>query len=269
VHDGADLAAPPVAAAQGVPVVHHSFGAMVPLAALERAGAAVEPLWRELGLEPPPYAGAFGGLYVDTVPPALDGDRPLGPSVRLRPTLAVDGAAPAWLEGLREPLVYVTMGTVFNEGADFRPLLDALADVDVPALVTVGRDGDPGALGAVPAHVRVERFVPQGHVLPRCAAVLCHGGSGTVLGALAAGVPLVLLPQGADQFENADRCERAGVAVVLWPGEVTAAAVAAALRTVLRSPELGSAARALGAEIGALPDANEVASAVESWIARA
>jgi MGT family glycosyltransferase len=186
--------------------------------------------------------------------------------VRLRPAGAADGDAPPWLERLGRPLVYVTLGTVFNERTAFRPLLEALDGLRVPALVTVGRDGDPAALGAVPARVRVERFVPQGHVLPRCAAVVCHAGSGTVLGALAAGVPLVLLPQGADQFENAARCERAGVAVVLWPGEVNAATVGAALRDVLASPELAGAARALADEIAGLPDADEAAAAVETWI---
>ena len=266
VHDSADLAGPPAAAAQGIPVVHHSFGTMVPLLALEQAADAVAPLWRELRLEPAPYAGAFRGLYVDAVPPSLDGDRPLGPSVRLRPAVAADDAAPPWLEELGGPLVYVTLGTVFNESTAFRPLLEALAQVGVPALVTVGRDGEPAALGALPEHVRVERFVPQGHVLPRCAAVVCHAGSGTVLGALAAGVPLVLLPQGADQFETADRCERAGVAVVLWPGEVSASTVAGALRGVLASAGLRSAARAIAAEIEAMPDADEVAGAVEIWV---
>ena len=76
-----------------------------------------------------------------------------------------------------------------------------------------------------------------------CAAVVSHGGSGTVLGALAAGLPLVLLPQGADQFENAARCERAGAAVVLDPDEVTGDAVAAAVRLVLCEPAYAEAAR--------------------------
>jgi UDP:flavonoid glycosyltransferase YjiC (YdhE family) len=79
-------------------------------------------------------------------------------------------------------------------------------------------------------------------------------------------VPLVLLPQGADQFETADRCERAGVAVVLWPGEVSASTVAGALRGVLASAGLRSAARAIAAEIEAMPDADEVAGAVEIWV---
>ena len=54
-------------------------------------------------------------------------------------------------------------------------------------------------LGAQPAHVRAERFVPQSEELPHCDLVISHGGSGSVLGALAHGLPQLLLPLGADQ----------------------------------------------------------------------
>ena len=113
------------------------------------------------------------------------------------------------------------MGTVFNRPASFAPLVDGLASAGVGALLTVGRNVDPSELGDVPPAIRVEQFVPQAQVLASCAAVVSHGGSGTLLGALAAGLPLVLVPQGADQFENAVRCERAGAAVVLAPDDVT------------------------------------------------
>ena len=86
------------------------------------------------------------------------------------------------------------MGTVYNEPELFRPLLDGL-DGHGSALVTVGRNVEPEALGPLPPRVRVERFVPQAHILPRSAAVVSHGGSGTTLGALAHGLPLVLVPQ--------------------------------------------------------------------------
>ena len=268
VHEAADLAGPPVAAALGVPTVHHAFGTMVPRAALRRAGDAMAPLWADLGLEPDPYGGAFRGIYVDVVPPSFDDERPLAPSIRLRP--ALDGAAPAprWLADLRRPLVYATLGTVFNTPESFGPMLEALGSCAVGALVTVGRDVDPAELAPVPANVRVERFVPQDQVLPACAAVVTHGGSGTVLGALAAGVPMVVLPQGANQFDNAFRCERAGVAQVVQPEHATAVTIEAALRAVLENPSYREAARRIQDEIAEMRPVAEVAAAVEEHAAR-
>ncbi len=182
VYDSCDLAAPIAAAALGLPAVNHSFGTMIPLAALEASREHVDPLWRRHGLEPDPYAGAFRGLYVELAPPSFAWEQPRGKVVRMRPVPDTGaGPAPPWLDELEQPLVYVTMGTVHNQPELFRPLLDGL-DGHGSALVTVGRNVEPDDLGPLPPRVRVERFVPQAHVLPRCAAVVSHGGSGTTLG---------------------------------------------------------------------------------------
>jgi UDP:flavonoid glycosyltransferase YjiC (YdhE family) len=266
VHESGDLAAPIAAASLGLPSVNHSFGAMIPFAALEAAREHVEPLWRSEGLEPDPYGGAFRGLFVDLAPASFAWEHPLGKVIRLRPVPDTAEPVPPWLDELERPLVYVTMGTVYNQPELFRPLLDGL-EGHGSALVTVGRNVDPDALGALPARVRVERFVPQAHVLPRAAAVISHGGSGTTLGALAYGLPLVLVPQAADQFDNAARAEKAGAAVVLRPGEVTAESVRAALDRVLREPGLAESARAIAAEIAQMETADEAAGAVEVHIA--
>ena len=266
VYESGDLAAPVTAASLGLPSVNHGFGTMVSLSILERAAPAVATLWRSAGVEPAPYAGAFEGLYVDVVPPLLAEDRPLGPSFSLR----LDGGEPVepppWLEQLPRPLVYATMGTVFNRPASFAPLVDGLACAGVGALLTVGRNVNPASLGDVSPNVRVEQFVPQAQVLASCAAVVSHGGSGTLLGALAAGLPLVLIPQGADQFENAARCERAGAAVVLAPDGVTGDAVAAAVRLVLSEPAYTEAARAVAAEFAEMGTPAEAAAAVEEHV---
>lgn len=174
-------------------------------------------------------------------------------------------AAPAWIAELESPLVYVTMGTVYNQPELFRPLLDGL-DGHGAALVTVGRNVEPDALGPLPPRVRVERFVPQAHILPRCAAVVSHGGSGTTLGALAQGLPLVLVPQAADQFDNAARAEAAGAAVVLRPGEVTAETVRAALGRVLGESAFAEAARRIAAEIQEMATVDEAPTAVEEYV---
>ena len=77
-------------------------------------------------------------------------------------------------------------------------------------------------LQAVVGHIAA---ATQSAELPRCDAVLCHAGTGTTLAALVAGLPLVLVPQGADQFDNARACQRAGAAKVLVPDDVDPRAV--------------------------------------------
>ena len=266
VYESGDLAAPVTAASLRLPSVNHGFGTMVSLSILERAAPAVATLWRSAGLEPAPYAGAFEGLYLDVVPALLADELPLCPSIRLRLADGEPVDPPPWLERLPRPLVYATMGTVFNSPESFAPLVDGLATAGVGALLTVGRNVDPSTLGDVPPNVTVERFVPQAQVLGSCAAVVSHGGSGTLLGALAAGLPLVLIPRGADQFENAARCERAGAAVVLEPDEVTGDAIAAAVRLVLSEPAYAVAARRIAAEFEQMGTPDEVAAAVEGHV---
>jgi UDP:flavonoid glycosyltransferase YjiC (YdhE family) len=266
VWESSDVAGPIVAAALGIPAVHHSFGAMVPLEAFRRCEEAVLPLWRRAGAEPLPYVGAFSGLYVDICPASLAWEQPLGETIPLGPVEPPSASPPAWLAELDRPLVYATLGTVFNEPDVLARLLTGLDDVPA-ALLTIGRNVDPAALGPVPAHVRVERFVPQADVLQSCSAVIAHGGSGSTLAALAHGLPLVLVPQGADQFENAKRVEDAGAGIVVMPGEVTGDAVRSALRRVLDEPAFAIAAQRIAAEIASMPGPEQVASAVEEFAA--
>ena len=118
-------------------------------------------------------------------------------------------------------LIYASFGTA-AAGARFDPyrvLLEAVDGLDVRVLLTTGDEID---LGPVPRNVRVERWVPQAEALAHASLVVCHGGSGTVLGALAANVPLVILPLFADQFANA-RALAGAAAVVIGPDELRAA----------------------------------------------
>jgi UDP:flavonoid glycosyltransferase YjiC (YdhE family) len=151
--------------------------------------------------------------------------------------------------------VYFTLGTVFNlESGDlFARVLAGLRELDVDVVATVGRQIDPEELGPQPERIRVERYLPHSAVLPRCAAVVSHGGSGTVLGALAHGLPSVLLPMGADQPWNASRCEELGVALVLDSMRATPADVREAAATVLTDPSYRAAAERVRDEIRALP----------------
>jgi UDP:flavonoid glycosyltransferase YjiC (YdhE family) len=259
VHESADLAAPAVAASLGLPSVHHAFGRAIPQASLDESAEALAELWARAGAPVEPNGGLYRGPYIDICPPSLRGDGPPpGTDVRpLRPSEPADETSRS-----DPPFVYVTLGTAFKDTALLRVLLDGLADVDCEVLMTVGRDFDPDSLAPWPANATVERYVPQAEVLPRCAAVVAHGGSGSTLGALAHGLPLLLVPQGADQFDNASACRNAGAAIVLMPGEQTEAAVRDAVRVLLTEERYRNRAQAVATEIAAMPSAAEVAASL-------
>ena len=147
---------------------------------------------------------------------------------------------------------------MFNDARLLGSVVNAMASLPVSVVATVGLNKDPTMFGNQPTHVHVAQFVPQDDLLPHCAAVVSHGGSGTFLASLARGLPQVLLPQGADQFLNADAGERAGVAVVLRPQEQEPDRVRAAVAAVLEDPGLRDRAGVLAAEIAEMPSADEV-----------
>jgi UDP:flavonoid glycosyltransferase YjiC (YdhE family) len=176
---------------------------------------------------------------------------------------------PPWLAPLDLPIVYFTLGTVFNlESGDlFARVLAGLRELPINAIVTVGSEIDPGELGPVPGNVHVERYIPQSVVLPQCSAVVSHGGSGSVLGALAHGRPMVLLPMGADQPLNAARCEALGVGRVLDALRATPETVREAVSAVLSDRTYRAAAEGIRDEIAALPDWKHAVTLLERLVA--
>jgi UDP:flavonoid glycosyltransferase YjiC (YdhE family) len=253
-----------VAELLGVPGVAHMFGPLPPPAAVELANDAVSPIWRSFGRDVPGWAGMYRHLTIQICPPMLDTAQvPAGETLRLRPV----PLPPRPREVTPRPVVYVTFGTFFNTNLDlFQIALEALADEPVDVVMTVGRDQDPAVLAPFPPNARVEQFIAQAELLPSCSAIVHHGGAGTTFGALAHGVPHVILPQGADNYEHAAMCESAGTAITLRPGMVTPANLAAAVRRVVLAPEYAAASRRCAEEIAAMPDAVSVAEALRSWV---
>ncbi|HWM74986.1 MAG TPA: nucleotide disphospho-sugar-binding domain-containing protein, partial [Nocardioides sp.] len=162
--------------------------------------------------------------------------------------------------------VYATLGTVFNsESGDlFERLLLGLADVDADVLVTVGRDFDPADFGPQPDHVRVERFVPQAEVLRHTDLVVSHGGSGSLMAALAHGLPSVLLPLGADQPHNARRAEQLGLARTLDAASVSPDAIRRTVNDVLHDRTMIDRARRVADEIDRLPGIEQTVPLLEA-----
>ena len=246
--------APAVARLVGARAVHHNIGPPFPTEVVELANDAVSPLWRSLGLDAPLAAGLDDGVTIEVCPPSLGGRGGLS----LRPS-----PPPLREPSARErPLVYVTLGTFFNSAtAVFAAALEALADAPVDVVVTTGRDVNTGELPA-PANARVEAYVAQAELLPDCAVVVHHGGAGTMFGCLAHGVPQVVVPQGADNFANARFLVSAGLALELRPEQVSAASIRDAVATALDDPAMARRARAVAAEVAAMPGADDVAAAL-------
>ncbi len=274
VHAPVDLAGPLLAAERGLPSVTYGFGQVLEPELIAALADRVAPLWRDAGLDPDRNAGIYRGRYLDPCPPSVRLDR--GPAAGIaepiRPEVPGDQHAPLpeWVQSLGErPVVYLSLGTVplFNQPDKFMTLLADVAHEDIDLVVTVGELNDPAALGTQPSNVHIERWLPLAPLLPRCNAVVCHAGSGTTLAALTSGLPLVLVPQGADQFANAAACQRAGVARVLRPDALSSAAVRDAVVEILRPGSTEQdVARRVEAEIASMPSAAEVARHLELFV---
>lgn len=161
------------------------------------------------------------------------------------------------------PTVYFTLGTVFNTSDLFSRILSGLRSLPVNVVATVGEHIDPAEFGPLPDHVRLEKFIPQALLLPQCDLVVSHGGSGSLIGALAHGLPSVLIPMGADQPHNAQRCVELGTARVLDSVTVTPDEVRTAVSAVLADPGYRRAAERIQAEISSLPGPEQTVPLLE------
>jgi UDP:flavonoid glycosyltransferase YjiC (YdhE family) len=190
-------------------------------------------------------------LVLAPIPPRFRDPRsPLPPTAHfLRPGARDEAAGPPRRPAARasRPTVYATLGTIFHlePGDLFARIVAGIRELDVELIAALGDHVDPAELGPQPPNVRLEAFVPQASVLARSDAVVCHGGSGTVIGALAHGLPLALLPLGADQPDNASRCAALGVGVVLDAITATPREIRSAVETVLHEPPIAATPRRL------------------------
>ncbi len=259
VHDETEFAGPLAAAAAGIPWADQSVGILRPLSMFELAAEVLRPLWDEWGVDLGRFAGMFRYLYLDVCPPGLQS--PQIDSIEVaHPVKNVDippapgETLPEWVTEMPSvPTVYVSLGTIFKgDVAVYGAILEGLRGRELNVIVTVGNQNDPAALGPQPPNVHVERFIAQALLLPYCDVVVNQGGT-AILPILAFGLPLLVLPQSANQFHNADALVAAGVARRLLPPEVTADAVGAEVRRLLDDPAFQEGGRKLAAEIEAMP----------------
>jgi UDP:flavonoid glycosyltransferase YjiC (YdhE family) len=185
---------------------------------------------------------------------------------------AGQGLLPEWL-GQRDrsrPLIYASLGTVFNDAPHiFGELIRAALDQPFDLLLALGRKADPASFEHAD-NVHKERYVAQDAVLREVDAVLCHGGMGTVVGALRNGLPLCCVPFSADQPLNAIRTEQLGCGrayttykpegvpvAIARVEEVTSDALREHMNSLIEEPAYRLAAEQIAAEIAALPGVDD------------
>lgn len=272
-----------------VPFVLFAVGARLPprdFAAL--AGGALDHSRAALGLAPDPDGRRrFRDLCLSPMPPRWIGDpTPPIPTERfIRHTVPPAVGAqpsPAWLRERRRdrPLVYATLGTVFNRTPGLLDLLvEALADGEWDAVVTTGGAAAPARL---PDNVRVERYLPHRSILPACDLVVCHGGFNTVMDALATGLPVVALPLAADQPFQAARVTALGLGTVpsaalaptplgvpaVDPALLTPALLADAIRATLDDDTIASTIADFRRELMRCPGPEQAVALIEACVSQ-
>jgi MGT family glycosyltransferase len=133
----------------------------------------------------------------------------------IRDALPAAERASPWGRTEGPPRVLVAFSTTYqHQEAVLRRVATALAALPVQAIMTVGTVVDPGVIEPAP-NVAMHRYLPHTALLPDCALVVTHAGFGTVMTVLAHGVPLLCLPMGRDQHENAARVAACGAGMVL------------------------------------------------------
>ena len=262
LRDPCEYASAVAAAPLGIPTVTVAIGlAEVEWASIDIAAPALEAhragFVQELRRSP----------YVTRFPATVD-PSPFPDTRRFSQSLPTPhGALGDWWPGSSAPLVYMSFGTVLGHmtiaSEIYRTALEAVTGLDARVLLTVGRRFDPSQLNDVPDNVHVEAWVDQADALSEAALVVCHGGSGTTFGALAAGVPVVVVPLFADQFTNGSRVLRVGAGLLIEVdrdtqgrrplGSGEAGHIRDAVEAVLADDSYRESARAIAAEMAAAP----------------
>ncbi|MDP8910086.1 MAG: glycosyltransferase [Chloroflexota bacterium] len=164
-----------------------------------------------------------------------------------------------------QPLVLAALSSDFQAQEDvLRRIVAALASMPVRGVVTTGKGIDPQELPKA-ANVQVLRSASHAAVLREAAAVITHCGHGTTIKALAAGLPIVCMPMGRDQFDVAARVVHRGAGAQV---EMSAPpeAIAKAVREVLETPAYREAARRVAAAMAEETARDRVVEELEALV---
>jgi hypothetical protein len=268
VHEVAELAVTPLATSRGVRRVVVGYSGVLAPRVLAATALGVEPLWAAVSLSVPDDVGLYEQDYLHPFPEAL-GQRPTTGVVRDVRPVAAEGIGTIhdvqWLSrvGVDRPAVYITYGTEMGPVAPWSALVGGLATVDVDAVITTSKSVDLGPLldeldDGTRSRIHVRDYVPQAAVFERASMVVSHGGAGTMLAAGVAAIPQIVVPFGADQFDNADAFSTAGAALTLESASLNSDLFAEALRGMLTNERARRAAIDLAENFASMPHPNEV-----------
>lgn len=172
----------------------------------------------------------------------------VGPSLTKRP--AITDFPFAQLNG--DPLIYISLGTVFNELPDFyRACFAAFADAPYQVVMAIGKNTDRSQLGETPANFIVSDFVPQLEILERAALFITHGGMNSANEGLLYQVPLLVVPQRGDQYMVAGRVAELGAGLPLFTQEVTPTRLREMVAHILAEPRFKQGAQRVGQSLQA------------------
>jgi UDP:flavonoid glycosyltransferase YjiC (YdhE family) len=253
-----------VASALDIPAIEHGVGFVREAGFAQRFVSFLGPIYERNGipLDPPRV------VSIHLAPAEMmvgDGD---GWPMRYVPYNA-GGVLPPWLTvPAGRPRVVVTLGTVVPGSlgvGGLAPVLAAAAEVDVEFILALGEGADLDALGSLPPNVRPVGWVPLAALLAGAAGVVHHGGAGSALTALAAGVPQLVLPHAFDQFVNAQAVARYGCGLLREPATVDAEV----LGDLVGSRPLRASARAAAHRLAGMPTPASLVPRIEALAATA
>ncbi|MGO9560473.1 MAG: glycosyltransferase [Acidimicrobiales bacterium] len=276
IRDPTDLAPIVVSEVVGALNVIYGLSRFIPKESWEILGAdrTIARLRRHYRL--PEEAGLesmFSGLYLAVLPPLLEVHNPL-PVELVQPMAYVpwdgderDTEEPPDHRAVGRPQVLVTLGTVYNVETDLLArFVEAFRDGEVDVLFALGEGADPRITEGAPVNVSFSRYLPFTKVLPRCDALLCHGGFNTVMSALLAGVPVVCVPLGSDHDHNAYICRREGFGIWLEEEDASPERIREAVATVIRDRGYAERVRAFRRQLDAAPSLDSAVRRMERLV---
>lgn len=200
-----------------------------------------------------PSAESFDGLRFKFVGPCFE----FRPNTPAFPFDRLDG----------RPLVFISLGTVYGNCPEFfRTCLKELADGRWQVVLATGSHSPAASLGPTPENFVVQPYVPQIEILRRCAAFITHGGMNSVQEALYHAVPVVMAPQGADQFWISARAAELGAGLVLDAQGMKAGDVRRSVIQVVAEKNYAASAARLGASLRAAGGCQRAADEIQAFL---
>jgi len=157
-----------------------------------------------------------------------------------------------WDELGADPLIYISLGTLFNNRAEFfRACMDAFGGLPLRVVMSVGRRVDLAALGRPPANFHVAAYVPAPIVklLQRATLAITHAGGNTVAECARAGVPQLMYPQAGDQFVWAEHLQQLGAGLRLTDADINASRLRELAGRMMDEPSYRRAAAELSESV--------------------